>query len=122
MDRKILGERIRKERMRIGMTQEQIAEYIDVSTTYIGFIERGERSVTLEKLAMLANCFHVTIDSLLYGPSIEQEINDNEKKLLFLWNLASPDERSMILSIIEVIVNRKSLPGSNDSENASHSL
>ena len=41
MDRKILGKRIREERMRIGLTQEQIAEYIDVSTTYIGFIERG---------------------------------------------------------------------------------
>ena len=36
MDRKLLGKRIREERMRIGLTQEQIAEYIDVSTTYIG--------------------------------------------------------------------------------------
>lgn len=107
MDRKILGERIRKERIRIGMTQEQLAEFIDVSTTYIGFIERGERSVTLEKLAMLANCFHVTIDSLLYEPEAESEADGKEKKLLFLWNHATPDERSMILSIIEVIVNRK---------------
>lgn len=41
MDRKLLGKRIREERMRIGLTQEQIAEYIDVSTTYIGLVERG---------------------------------------------------------------------------------
>ena len=56
MDRKLLGKRIREERMRIGLTQEQIAEYIDVSTTYIGLVERGERSVTLEKLVLLAEC------------------------------------------------------------------
>lgn len=109
MDRKILGKRIREERVRIGMTQEQMAEYIDVSTTYIGFIERGERSVTLEKLIMLAECFHVTIDYLLHEPSIEQEENNNEKKLLFLWRLASPDERNMILSIVDVIVNRQKI-------------
>ena len=69
MDRKKLGKRIREERMRVGLTQEQVAEYIDVSTTYIGYIERGERSATLEKVALLAQCFHVTIDSLLQESS-----------------------------------------------------
>ena len=35
MDRKLLGRRIREERIRIGLTQEQIAEKINVSTTYV---------------------------------------------------------------------------------------
>ena len=65
IDRKMLGRRIREERLRLGMTQEEVASRVDVSTTYIGFIERGERSVTLEKLVLLAQCFGVTIDSLL---------------------------------------------------------
>lgn len=107
MDRKLLGKRIREERMRIGMTQEQMAEYIDVSTTYIGFIERGERSVTLEKLILLANCFKIPIDSLLYENSIPADTK--EKQLLFLWNLASPEERELILSIMDVIVNKRKI-------------
>ncbi len=38
MDRAILGKRLREERTRSGLTQEQTAEYINVSTAYIGLI------------------------------------------------------------------------------------
>ena len=104
MNRKLLGKRIREERMRIGLTQEQIAEYIDVSTTYIGLVERGERSVTLEKLVLLAECFHVTIDSLLReAPSPES--SDMAEQLQFLWNRASTDEQEKILSIMDILLN-----------------
>lgn len=106
MDRKVLGKRIREERIRIGLTQEQVAEYIDVSTTYIGFIERGERSVTLEKLALLAQCFHVTIDSLLYEQSSEKSVKSVDEQLFSLWESASLDEKKLILSIADVIVKK----------------
>lgn len=109
MDRKVLGKRIREERIRIGLTQEQVAEYIDVSTTYIGFIERGERSVTLEKLALLAQCFHVTIDSLLYEQSSEKSAKSVDEQLFSLWESASLDEKKLILSIGDIVINRKYL-------------
>lgn len=103
MNRKVLGKRIREERIRVGLTQEQIAEYINVSTTYIGFIERGERSVTLEKLILLAECFHVTIDSLIHD-NMPTESDSDTTKLLHLWNQADVSEKEMILSISEVIL------------------
>lgn len=104
MNRIALGKRLREERLHCGLTQEQVAEHINVSTTYIGLVERGERSVTLEKLILLAECFHVTIDSLLQDslpltPSIQDE------QLHSLWNLASEKERNMILSIIKSVLN-----------------
>ena len=110
MDRKLLGKRIREERMRIGLTQEQIAEYIDVSTTYIGLVERGERSVTLEKLVLLAECFHVTIDSLLRDAP--REAAGREEQLRYLWNRASLEDQEKILSIIDIILNGVRRPGS----------
>lgn len=110
MDRKLLGRRIREERVRIGLTQEQIAERINVSTTYIGFIERGERSVTLEKLVLLSECFHVPIDSLLHeAPGSKTPDNESEtkdKKLKFLWNQATKNEKDLILSIINVVIKK----------------
>lgn len=106
MDRKILGKRIKEERMRIGLTQEQVAEYIDVSTTYIGFIERGERSVTLEKVVLLAQCFHVTIDSLLREPPVQDSVKNVDERLFSLWESASLEEKKLILSIGDVIVNK----------------
>ena len=109
MDRKILGKRIKEERIRIGLTQEQLAEYLDVSTTYVGFIERGERSVTLEKLALLAQCFHVTIDSLLQEPPTKNTPKSVDEQFFSLWESATLDEKKLILSIGDVVVNRKYL-------------
>ena len=103
MDRRILGKRIREERTRIGLTQEQIAEYMDVSTTYIGLVERGERAVTLEKLVLLAECFHVTVDSLLREAE-RQESLDKKEQLLFLWSRAVPEDQDKILAIMDIII------------------
>ena len=60
-----LGERIREERLRLNLTQAQLAEAIDISDTYMGAIERGERSLTLDTLVKLVNRLGVTVDYLL---------------------------------------------------------
>ena len=65
MDYKRLGERIREERHRLNLTQAVLAEDIDISDTYMGQIERGEKSLTLDTLVRLVNRLGVTIDFLL---------------------------------------------------------
>ena len=65
MDYKRLGERIREERHRLNLTQSALAEDIDISDTYMGQIERGEKSLTLDTLVRLVNRLGVTIDYLL---------------------------------------------------------
>lgn len=105
MDRKLLGRRIREERIRSGLTQEQTAEYINVSTTYIGLIERGERSVTLEKLIQLSNCFHVTLDYLLQD-SIPVSTGKDDKQMQLLWQSASDDDKALILSLAKSVLAR----------------
>lgn len=107
MDRKILGRRIREERLKNGMTQEDVAEHINVSATYIGFIERGERSVTLEKLMLLAQCFRVPIESLCREEANDSARQGEEERLHDLWKSASADEKEMILSFTEFLAGRK---------------
>jgi len=65
MKQQSLGRRIREERLKLNLTQERLAEEVNLSTAYIGQIERGERSLTLENLAAVANRLGVTIDYLL---------------------------------------------------------
>lgn len=65
MDYRLLGKRIREERLRLGKTQERLAEEVNISTAYLGQIERGKRSVTLDKLMPLANKLGVSVDFLL---------------------------------------------------------
>lgn len=104
MDRTILGKRLREERLRSGLTQEQTAEYINVSTAYIGLVERGERSITLEKLILLAECYHVTIDYMLRD-SLPITPSANDKQMKQLWQNASDEEKNMILSIVKSVLN-----------------
>ena len=65
VDYKKLGERIREERQHLRLTQAQLAEAIDISDTYMGAIERGERGLSLDTLVMFAERLGVTVDYLL---------------------------------------------------------
>lgn len=65
MDYKKLGKRIREERKKLNLTQSQLAEAIDISDTYMGAIERGERSLTLDTLVRLVDRLGVTVDYML---------------------------------------------------------
>lgn len=65
MDYFALGKRIRKRRVEQGMTQEQLAQQVGVTTSFIGHLERGSRKASLETLVALANALHVGVDYLL---------------------------------------------------------
>ena len=75
IDYKKLGKRIREERRRLNLTQAQLAEAVDISDTYMGAIERGERSLTLDTLVRLVNRLGVTVDFLLSDSVTDADSN-----------------------------------------------
>ncbi len=79
MDYKKLGERIREERLRLNLTQAQLAENTGISDTYMGAIERGERSLTLDTLVRLVNRLGVTVDYLLKDSVADSDANIMEE-------------------------------------------
>lgn len=50
-----LGRRIRALRQKQHLTQEQLAEKIDMSASFLGHIERGSRVASLETLVKICN-------------------------------------------------------------------
>ena len=77
MDYRRLGERIREERLRLNLTQAQLAEDVDISDTYMGAIERGERSLTLGTLVRLVNRLGVSVDYIL-----ADSVSDSDSNIL----------------------------------------
>lgn len=67
MDYVDLGKRVRKQRQLIGLTQQELAERIGVSTSFVGHVERGTRKASLETLVALSNALGVSVDYLLAG-------------------------------------------------------
>lgn len=102
MDYIALGQRIRQERLKLNLTQEKLAEDVGLSTTYIGQVERGERSLTLGKLVLIVNRFGVTVDYLL-SDSVEPE-NDSQYRIWSqLMNGRTEDEKALAVNMVKLM-------------------
>lgn len=68
---KQLAKKIQLLREQAGMTQEEMAEHMDLTRQAVGQIEKGDRKVDSLELLRLASCFDVPLEYLLWmeGPS-----------------------------------------------------
>lgn len=55
------GQKIREERTRQGLSQEELASRAGVHRTYIGMIERAEKNITLENIEKIAKALKMKI-------------------------------------------------------------
>ncbi len=65
MDLKSIGPRIKAARERKGITQECLAEIVNLSPMHVSVIERGVKPPRLETLIKIANALDVSADELL---------------------------------------------------------
>ena len=66
---KTIGRNIRHERELRRITREELAEIIDLTTSHLGLIERGERGATPVTLEKLVRAFNISIDNLFIEKS-----------------------------------------------------
>ena len=62
-----IGEQVKKALENAKLTQEQLAEKIDVSPQYISDLERGVVGISVEKLKSLCIALRVSSDEILFG-------------------------------------------------------
>lgn len=68
------GKRIQKLRKDKGLTQEQLAERLNLSTVHMAKIETGQRSCSLDVLTEFAMFFNASLDYLVLGKITEKEL------------------------------------------------
>ncbi len=61
------GQRVRDERVKLGLSQEELAARAGLHRTYIGMIERAEKNITLENVEKIAKSLDIKIDLLFRG-------------------------------------------------------
>ena len=64
-DRKLLGEGIRKYRKLAGLTQEKLAERIEINAVYMGQIERGYKVPTVDVLLRMARALKIRLRDIV---------------------------------------------------------
>ena len=60
----ILGDRIREERKRVGLTMERLAELAGISTSFLAYIETKGRKASLETIDKIANALRIPVAEL----------------------------------------------------------
>lgn len=73
-----IGERIRLARTTRGLSREKLAELLGISTLFLGYIECGQRGMSLATLQNMCKVLNVSADYLLLGRNDE----GNEEALL----------------------------------------
>jgi transcriptional regulator with XRE-family HTH domain len=58
------GERVREERLKQNLSQEELAGRAGVHRTYIGMIERAEKNITLENIEKIAKALGISITNI----------------------------------------------------------
>lgn len=65
--RKILGDALREKRRAAGLTQERLAEKADLHPNYIGEVERGEKTISVDALMRIAAALKTSVTSFFPG-------------------------------------------------------
>lgn len=103
IDYEAVGERVRAERQKHGLSQEKLAELCSISVSFLGHIERGTRKMSLETLVQLASTLNIGADYLLFG---KPEPLDTTLILLSKQlQETTPENASKFLNIIKVLSN-----------------
>lgn len=65
MNLEAIGKRIKEKRVAKHWRQEDLAEMTELTSSYIGLIERGKKCPSLETFVIIANALDVSADDLL---------------------------------------------------------
>lgn len=94
-----LGDKIRETRLKCGLTQDRLAEMVDISTNFMSLIENG-RNMSVETLVKIADALGVTVDYLLSDTSQVQS-NELTTKILQSLLTLNDSEKLFFLNMIK---------------------
>lgn len=98
---KQMGERIYKRRKALHLTQEQLAEKLEVSTQMISNLESGKKAIRPENLIKVCNALNISADYVLTG-----SCNNSFSRLFTKLNSLSPQELALLESIVDYMNNK----------------
>ncbi|MFA4967352.1 MAG: helix-turn-helix transcriptional regulator [Candidatus Margulisiibacteriota bacterium] len=61
------GKKVRDERKKMHLSQEDLAERAGLHRTYIGMIERAEKNITLNNIVKIAKALNIRVVELFEG-------------------------------------------------------
>ena len=102
LDYKLIGERLKKARIKKGYTQEKLSEILNVSIAYLSRIETGATHVNLKRLNELCGILDVSEAFILNGASNNSGSYLNNELNTILKD-CTPDKKELIYQVAKII-------------------
>ena len=102
MDMIAIGSKIKEARERAHLTQEELAEIIDISPTHMSVIERGVKTPKLDTFVKIVKALNLSADALLLDGM--DQVNDSiVAELSVRLGRLTNEEQNRILNAIRAL-------------------
>lgn len=109
IDLKLIGERVKEARTKKGLSQEELAEIMDVATSFLSRVERGGTSINLRRLAQISVALDVPMEELITGV-IREDNRYLDKDFYEVLQKCSKNKRRLIYNIAKIVAGANFVP------------
>lgn len=95
-----IGRRIQARRKQQGLTQEQLADRMNVSIQMVSNLERGNKAIKIENLINLCQILNVSTDYILTGKETQNDFHALTERIQKL----SQTNRKMIEMLVDYCI------------------
>ena len=106
VDYRVIGERLKKARKESHMTQEQLAEKMDVSVAFLSRIERGNSQINIKRLTQMCEILNISAGEILTGVYSKSKVY-LDKEFSNLLKGCSVEQQRLIYDIAKLIADKK---------------
>lgn len=107
MDFKTIGRKIKERRLAQGITQEAVANFLDVNPSHVSNIECGRAHPSLTALIQIANVLECSVDCFIDGEYKNSWFDKQEKPvdnmILDKLKYCDDDKKYRILKIMDLL-------------------
>ena len=101
---KIIGKKIQEFRKKKGITQEDLAEVIDISPHYLSALERGLYNIKLETLVKILNYLDCSADDV-FCDVVNKSFAVTSSRLSERLENLPIEEQNKILAVVDTMIN-----------------
>jgi len=101
---KHIGRNIRAARKNKGLTIDTLSELVGISTSFLGTLERGESSLSVETLISVCRVLGVSADSIILDqtPTPIPAVIDKKNTIMTMLNNASDEELAFLIDYVKL--------------------
>lgn len=101
-DYTVIGRRIKNARIEQRLTQEELADKIDVSVAFMSRVERGNSRLNLKRLTQIAEILNVSPGYLLSGSNTtsKEYLKEDFRQVL---DRCTPEQQRLIYQISDLV-------------------